>query len=580
MIKPDNFSTKIKRLCRDNVFRIWSIIAGIFIVLALLWVEPKTLEARALIALMLLAFIWGWLDGHNILCLTLNTEKQYFNSLKSIFDDRDNDNDNDNGLFTDDFSSSIDNIMNLFDGYDYEYEQATLEENGNVFFYHGNYSYTHLSEVLERTKKSKTISDTDSIEYLSNIRRDDIHMRLIHVRFIVWVIPTLGFIGTLLGMRNGLDTLKAALESKEGVKLMAESFSTAFDATLFAIALSAILAFLLSCIEKQSDAFLVSMDNYLVNDILKRLPNPLISDFERQMKDFEAIAEKSSGILESTVTTLKQAVESISRASQPMVTDTLTAGATLKQDMAEIANNMKAILVASNAQINVVNQSQAKNTADLLDIATAIRDHLSRIDSHQQQAFTTLTVMESHIKNLSGTLPVSLDAEQINGFISSVMEDINSIHIEARKEYAALLGLQDGDEKGNTLLGIMGEKLDAMVYSVNTGTTELSGIGEDIALLKNLFGKLSENDVSDLLSDLSQHIKQLDENTNNILASFKATDIKKKLDALLVHEDEKKSELKLIIEELVESRLLFKSLNDLQYSNTQELFTLMRKIQK
>ena len=94
------------------------------------------------------------------------------------------------------------------------------------------------------------------------------------IRYITWVIPTLGFIGTVMGISLALayagdpttnpssPTFLSELTSKLGV---------AFDTTFVALIMSAILVFLLHIIQSYEEEMLTKIENYCLDNFLNKL---------------------------------------------------------------------------------------------------------------------------------------------------------------------------------------------------------------------------------------------------------------------------------------------------------------------
>ncbi len=98
------------------------------------------------------------------------------------------------------------------------------------------------------------------------------------VRVFVWAVPTLGFIGTVIGIGAAVagfsDTLEAA-SSLEGMKASIGSVTgglgVAFDTTLLALVMSILIMFPASAVQRIEEAFLVDVDDYCAEFLIPRL---------------------------------------------------------------------------------------------------------------------------------------------------------------------------------------------------------------------------------------------------------------------------------------------------------------------
>ncbi len=126
--------------------------------------------------------------------------------------------------------------------------------------------------------KSHSVSDTISVLNSNlelNIHRLDLRYSLI--RYIVWAIPTFGFIGTVVGISGALGRLDlnkfmgASADKMIQFKALTSDLGFAFSTTIVALALSAILVFIQSVIQKGEEEVLNSSGKYVLNNLINRL---------------------------------------------------------------------------------------------------------------------------------------------------------------------------------------------------------------------------------------------------------------------------------------------------------------------
>lgn len=90
------------------------------------------------------------------------------------------------------------------------------------------------------------------------------------VRFIAWVVPTLGFIGTVYSLGASLssagDTSKAF-----DLHEVARTLGVGFDCTMVALVESAILVFLLHLVQEQEESALNGAGDYTLRNLINRL---------------------------------------------------------------------------------------------------------------------------------------------------------------------------------------------------------------------------------------------------------------------------------------------------------------------
>lgn len=99
-------------------------------------------------------------------------------------------------------------------------------------------------------------------------------------RVLIWAIPILGFIGTVMGLAvavSGFGVLGGSAEIgaiKEAIGQVTLGLGVAFDTTLLALMLTVVLMFPLAFIQRGEEDLFVELENYLDDMFLARLPAP------------------------------------------------------------------------------------------------------------------------------------------------------------------------------------------------------------------------------------------------------------------------------------------------------------------
>jgi len=98
------------------------------------------------------------------------------------------------------------------------------------------------------------------------------------VRVFVWAVPTLGFIGTVIGIGAAVAGFSATLESassldgmKESIGLVTGGLGVAFDTTLLALVMSILIMFPASAVQRIEETFLGEVDDYCAENLVPRL---------------------------------------------------------------------------------------------------------------------------------------------------------------------------------------------------------------------------------------------------------------------------------------------------------------------
>ena len=140
----------------------------------------------------------------------------------------------------------------------------------------------HLHRLVHRTilqfqatgsvGESQAVLDS-SVEYFQH----EIGLRYNMLRYLTWLLPTLGFIGTLIGISlalAGAGTLpdlddRAALEA--WINELTANLGVAFYTTLVALGLSAVLVFLTSVASGREERALNETGQYCLDNLISRL---------------------------------------------------------------------------------------------------------------------------------------------------------------------------------------------------------------------------------------------------------------------------------------------------------------------
>ena len=106
---------------------------------------------------------------------------------------------------------------------------------------------------------------TSSLELIEH--RVDLRYGLI--RYIAWLVPTLGFIGTVIGLGSSLASVPK--DGTVSMYVIAHSLSVGFDCTMVALVESAILVFLLHLVQEQEETSMNLAGTYTLRNLINRL---------------------------------------------------------------------------------------------------------------------------------------------------------------------------------------------------------------------------------------------------------------------------------------------------------------------
>ena len=122
--------------------------------------------------------------------------------------------------------------------------------------------------------ESQAVLDS-SVEYFQH----EIGLRYTMLRYLIWLLPTLGFIGTLVGISIALAKAGRLpdLEDPDALQTWINALTTnlgvAFYTTLVALTLAAVLVFLTSLATSREERALNDTGQYCLDNLINRLRN-------------------------------------------------------------------------------------------------------------------------------------------------------------------------------------------------------------------------------------------------------------------------------------------------------------------
>ncbi len=101
----------------------------------------------------------------------------------------------------------------------------------------------------------------------------EIDLRYNIIRYITWLIPSLGFIGTVIGIMLALNYAgdRANVESPDMLFQVTERLGVAFSTTLVALVMAAILVFIQSIVQAREERALNQAGQYCLDNLINRL---------------------------------------------------------------------------------------------------------------------------------------------------------------------------------------------------------------------------------------------------------------------------------------------------------------------
>ena len=139
--------------------------------------------------------------------------------------------------------------------------------------------FNRINIALSNLKNLGRVTDVDEI-LRSQSEADESVMETSYslLRGLIWAIPVLGFIGTVLGLSQAIGNFGTVLENSENIseitgslKSVTGGLSTAFDTTLTALVAALGIQCLVTVLKKNEEEFLDDCIDYCQNNIVQKL---------------------------------------------------------------------------------------------------------------------------------------------------------------------------------------------------------------------------------------------------------------------------------------------------------------------
>lgn len=138
-----------------------------------------------------------------------------------------------------------------------------------------------LTGALLQFRNSGSVGQvTSMIELSIELYHHEIELRYNMLRYVIWLIPTLGFVGTVLGIAFAMRTAglmfagASITEASIGPEMMEQvtgDLGVAFYTTLLALLQSAVLMFVMHIMQEREEGALNRIGQYCLRNLVNRL---------------------------------------------------------------------------------------------------------------------------------------------------------------------------------------------------------------------------------------------------------------------------------------------------------------------
>ena len=127
--------------------------------------------------------------------------------------------------------------------------------------WHGKLLPDCMLAALHRFQATHSVQDAaDAIKERAELEADRLDSSLSLMRYIVWAIPAIGFIGTVRGIGQALSHADEAI--KGDISAVTSWLGVAFNSTLVALVLSMVLMYVMHLVQSRQEAFIIETQAY------------------------------------------------------------------------------------------------------------------------------------------------------------------------------------------------------------------------------------------------------------------------------------------------------------------------------
>lgn len=246
-------------------------------------------------------------------------------------------------------------------------------------------------------------------------------------RILVWAIPILGFLGTVIGIGAAVGQFDSFLSNAEDIDKLRDGLAqvtgglgTAFDTTFLALTISLIVMLPLAAVERLEQRLLTRIDLRLRNTLLTVLPDSMGGASsginERQLIDavnkvFDARLPNSAALVDPAKIYAEKAAAGITEYLSPlrsMANDSAEAIRSAKESVVNQSESIKSILEAGATKLD----NSVQSLSPLLDEIRRCSQQSAELERElkQLEAGVRLTETLSELKNILSTVDRTLIA--------------------------------------------------------------------------------------------------------------------------------------------------------------------------
>ncbi|MEM9509697.1 MAG: MotA/TolQ/ExbB proton channel family protein, partial [Cyanobacteria bacterium P01_E01_bin.35] len=313
------------------------------------------------------------------------------------------------------------------DAHEVEYFQQRLIKDGNLVAIRCGRVLKAYIQSGDRTTANEFALD-DSSFYLSASESSYSFPRIL-----VWAIPLLGFIGTVIGISGAVSGFTGFLENsgdveqiKEGIGQVTSNLGLAFDTTLLALFLSVLVMIPLVLVERYESRLLLGIDVFINDKLLPRLKKK--NEQLNEVAINEAVAGAIKEYFPNPQDLIEPAQSYAQEAANQLATGFLTEVSKVQDISSQVINQVGEIKQQANSDrrefLNFFAQQQQANQELVQQIRsiveeirsknmTAAQDLNAQTQGISEQLEKAAQILETRVSSLEVATQKMSDFQQI-----------------------------------------------------------------------------------------------------------------------------------------------------------------------
>ncbi|WNC32564.1 MULTISPECIES: MotA/TolQ/ExbB proton channel family protein [unclassified Thermosynechococcus] len=249
-------------------------------------------------------------------------------------------------------------------------------------------------------------------------------------RVLVWAIPLLGFIGTVVGISQAVSGFSSFLETaqdvnqiKEGIGGVTTGLAVAFDTTLVALVLSVLVMIPMVIVERWENKLLLQIDTYINDQLLPRLP---VTNTSAGV-DRDTLQDMIQETIRTELPTeerLQQLLDNLNQLARAVVRDRQQFVATLEERQQQSIEQFERLVTqiqhSQGELLAHVNQEQTAIAQELRQQSQYIAQLLAESDRTLQQRLQLLETLNQALQALADTGNLQLLLDRLNHTLASL----------------------------------------------------------------------------------------------------------------------------------------------------------------